>query len=152
MGSQIQRKPRILCLHGFRTSAQILKKIVFRWPVLDLVFLDAPFLAQGKSDIEGIFDPPYFEWFQANQDFSEYTNFEECLAYIEDYMIKNGPFDGFLGFSQGAVLSAALPGTQRDGVVLTQLPKIKFLIIISGGKFGGAMFGHHKLTATAFSL
>lgn len=34
------------------------------------------------------------------QDFSEYSNFEECLAYIEDYMVKNGPFDGFLGHSQ----------------------------------------------------
>lgn len=34
------------------------------------------------------------------QGFKEYRNFEECLAYIEDYMIKNGPFDGLLGFSQ----------------------------------------------------
>lgn len=34
------------------------------------------------------------------QDFTEYTNFEECLVYIEDYMLKNGPFDGLLGFSQ----------------------------------------------------
>lgn len=35
-----------------------------------------------------------------NKDFTEYTNFEECLAFIEDNMIKSGPFDGFLGFSQ----------------------------------------------------
>ncbi|XWS44997.1 hypothetical protein CRYUN_Cryun15aG0097900 [Craigia yunnanensis] len=156
MGSQIQRKPRILCLHGFRTSAEILKKLVFRWPAtvlekLDLVFLDGPYPAQGKSDVEGIFDPPYYEWFQANQDFTEYTNFEECLAYIEDYMMKNGPFDGFLGFSQGAILSAALPGMQRDGVALTKVPRIKCLIIISGAKFGGSKFGHHMLTSTAFS-
>ncbi|XVE83086.1 hypothetical protein DITRI_Ditri16bG0058900 [Diplodiscus trichospermus] len=156
MESEIQRKPRILCLHGFRTSAEILKKLVLRWPAsvldkLDLVFLDGPFPAQGKSEVEGIFDPPYYEWFQDNEDFSEYTNFEECLAYIEDYMIKNGPFDGFLGFSQGAVLSAAFPGMQRDGVALTKVPKIKFLILISGAKFGGAKFGHHKLTVTAFS-
>lgn len=156
MGSQIQSKPRILCLHGFRTSAEILKKQVHRWPAtvldkLDFVFLDGPYPAQGKSDVEGIFDPPYYEWFQANQDFSEYTNFEECVEYIEDFMIKNGPFDGFLGFSQGAVLSAALPGMQRDGVALTKVPKIKFLIIISEAKFGGSKFGNPKLTATAFS-
>ncbi|KAL4378603.1 hypothetical protein GQ457_02G009040 [Hibiscus cannabinus] len=152
----MQRKPRILCLHGFRTSAEILKKLVHRWPPdvlgrLDLVFLDAPFPALGKSDVEGIFDPPYFEWFQANQNFTEYTNVEECLAYIEDYMIKNGPFDGFLGFSQGAVLSAALPGMQRDGLALTRVPKIKFLILISGAKFGWSNFGHHNLTRNAFS-
>lgn len=105
MEEQILKKPRILCLHGFRTSGQILKKLVLRWPEtvlqkLDIVFLDGQFPAQGKSSVEGIFDPPYYEWFQANEDFTEYRNFEECLGYIEDYMLENGPFDGVLGFSQ----------------------------------------------------
>ncbi|GAV67911.1 FSH1 domain-containing protein [Cephalotus follicularis] len=156
MENQIQKKPRILCLHGFRTSAEILKKLVLRWPEtvldkLDLNFLDAPYPARGKSDVEGIFDPPYHEWFQANEDFTKYTNFEECLAYIEDYMIENGPFDGFLGFSQGAILCAALPGMQLHGVGLTKLPKIKFLILVSGAKFGGSKFGLPKLAANAFA-
>ncbi|XVF36627.1 hypothetical protein REPUB_Repub19eG0073300 [Reevesia pubescens] len=129
MGSEaeIVRKPRFLCLHGFRTSGTILKKqIETKWPQsvlekLDLVYTDAPFPAQGKSDVEGIFDPPYYEWFQFNNEFTSYTNFDECLAYIEDIMIKQGPFDGLLGFSQG--------------VALTQVSKIKFLIIIGGAKF-----------------
>jgi hypothetical protein len=43
----------------------------------------------------------------------EYRNFDECLAYIEELMIKDGPFDGLMGFSQGAILSAALPGLQE---------------------------------------
>lgn len=34
------------------------------------------------------------------QDFTEYTNLDECIAYLCDYMVKNGPFDGLLGFSQ----------------------------------------------------
>lgn len=156
MENQLQNKPRILCLHGFRTRAEILKKLVGNWPEtvlgnLDLVFLDAPFPAQGKSDVEGLFDPPYYEWFQSNQDFTEYINFEECLAYIEDYMLKHGPFHGLLGFSQGAILAAALPGMQAQGVALTKVPKIKFLIIISGAKFGGSKFGSPKLAANAFS-
>ncbi|KAF7843527.1 esterase AGAP003155 [Senna tora] len=134
------RKPRVLCLHGFRTSAEILKKQVHKWPEsllqkLDLVFLDAPFPCQGKSDVEGIFDPPYYEWFQFNKEFTEYTNFDECLKYIEDFMIKNGPFDGLLGFSQGAILSGGMPGLQEKGVALTKVPKVKFLIIIGGAKF-----------------
>ncbi|KAJ1396097.1 Serine hydrolase FSH [Sesbania bispinosa] len=143
MGSECEnrvRKPRFLCLHGFRTSAEILKKQVYKWPQsvldsLDLVFLDAPFPCQGKSDVEGIFDPPYYEWFQFNKEFTEYTNFDECLQYIEDYMIKHGPFDGLLGFSQGAILAAGLPGLQEKGVALTKVPKVKFLIIIGGAKF-----------------
>ncbi|XP_031120166.1 dihydrofolate reductase-like [Ipomoea triloba] len=132
------RKPRFLCLHGFRTSAEILKKqVVGKWnpavvEKLDLVFLDAPFPCQGKSDVEGLFDPPYYEWFQFNKDLTEYQNFDECVEYIEDYMIKHGPFDGLLGFSQGAILSGALPGLQEKGVALKKVPKIKYLIIIGG--------------------
>ncbi|KAL3527505.1 hypothetical protein ACH5RR_012161 [Cinchona calisaya] len=152
-----QKKPRILCLHGFRTSGAILKKLIMRWPEsvlqkLDLDFLDALYLAQGKSDVEGIFDPPFFEWFQSDENFTEYYNFEECLQYLEDYMIKNGPFDGLLGFSQGAILAAALPGMQREGVALTKVPKLKFVILISGSKFGEKKFGMPKLAANAFSI
>ncbi|CAI0405102.1 unnamed protein product [Linum tenue] len=107
MGSEgkMARKPRFLCLHGFRTSAAILKKqLTIKWPEsflqnLDLVFIDAPYPAEGKSEVEGIFDPPYYEWFQFNKEFTEYRNFEECLAYIEELMIKHAPIDGLLGFS-----------------------------------------------------
>lgn len=147
-----QRKPRFLCLHGFRTSGQILKKQVFdKWPTqvvekLDLVFVDAPFPCQGKSEVEGIFDPPYYEWFQFNKEFTEYQNFDKCLAYIEECMIKHGPFDGLLGFSQGAILSGALPGLQEKGVALTKVPKIKYLIII-----GGAQFKNESVAEKAYS-
>ncbi|KOM39771.1 hypothetical protein LR48_Vigan03g315300 [Vigna angularis] len=158
MEDQTQRKPRILCLHGFRTSGEILKQLVLRWPEpviqnLDLVFLDGQFPSQGRSDVEGIFDPPYYEWFQANEDFSEYRNFEECLAYIEDFMLKNGPFDEIRRnvVSQGAILAAALPGMQSQGVALGKVEKIKFLIVISGAMFGGNKFGMPKLASNAFS-
>ncbi|KAH0694153.1 hypothetical protein KY285_021250 [Solanum tuberosum] len=136
-----QRKPRFLCLHGFRTSGAILKKQIFdKWPTqvvdkLDLVFVDAPFPSQGKSEVEGIFDPPYYEWFQFNKEFTEYENFDKCLEYIEECMIKHGPFDGLLGFSQGAILSGALSGLQAKEVGLTNASKIKYLIIIGGAKF-----------------
>ncbi|KAL3845676.1 hypothetical protein ACJIZ3_003079 [Penstemon smallii] len=135
------KKLRLLCLHGFRTSGEIIKtQVTTKWPEsvlekLDLVYVDAPFPSQGKSEVEGIFDPPYYEWFQFNKEFTKYENFDECLAYIEDFMIKNGPFDGFLGFSQGAILSAALPGLQANGVALTKVPKIKVVFIIGGAKF-----------------
>ncbi|PNX90310.1 dihydrofolate reductase-like protein, partial [Trifolium pratense] len=63
-------------------------------------FPDGKFPAGGKSNIEGIFPPPYFEWFQFDKDFTEYTNLDECISYLTEYIIANGPFDGFLGFSQ----------------------------------------------------
>ncbi|CAA2991248.1 Hypothetical predicted protein [Olea europaea subsp. europaea] len=139
-GNSTNKKLRFLCLHGFRTSGEILKKqLVTKWPEsvlekLDLVFVDAPFPCKGKSEVEGIFDPPYYEWFQFNKEFTEYENFDECLAYIEECMLKHGPFDGLLGFSQGAILSAALPGLQDNGVALQKVSKLNALIIIGGAK------------------
>ncbi|CAK9313034.1 unnamed protein product [Citrullus colocynthis] len=139
--SKIQSKPKILCLHGYRTSGAILKKQIEKWPnsvlhQFDFHFIDAPFPSQGKSEVEGIYNPPYFEWFQHNKDMTGYENFESCLEFIENYMVKHGPFDGLLGFSQGGMLAAAFPGLQAKGVALTKVPKIKFVIIISGSKLG----------------
>ncbi|PKI73555.1 hypothetical protein CRG98_006136 [Punica granatum] len=132
------RKPRFLCLHGFRTSGEILRTQINKWPEsvlqrVDLVFPDGPFPAEGKSDVEGIFDPPYYEWFQFNKEFTEYTNFEECLEYIEDCIVKHGPIDGLLGFSQG--------------MALKKVPKIKFIIIIGGAKFKGPSVADHAYSS-----
>ncbi|KAI5011365.1 hypothetical protein ZWY2020_013502 [Hordeum vulgare] len=63
----VSRRPQFLFLHGFRTSDEImLKQVVGNWPsevtaCFDLVFTDAPFPSEGKSDVAGIFDPPYYE-------------------------------------------------------------------------------------------
>ncbi|XP_016200568.1 esterase AGAP003155 [Arachis ipaensis] len=152
-----QRNPRVLCFHGYRTSGKILKKsIMSRWPEivtqkLQLVFLDGKFPAHAKSAVGGVSDPPYYEWFRTNEDLSLVSNFEECVAYIEDYMVKNGPFDGLLGFSQGALVASALPGMQAQGVALAKVDKIKFLILISGAKFGGNKYEMPKLASNAFS-
>ncbi|XP_076887400.1 uncharacterized protein LOC143537542 [Bidens hawaiensis] len=150
------KKLKVLCLHGFRTSGVILQKLVERWPQpllqkLDLVYMDGPYLARGESDVDGIFEPPFYEWFQSDQEFKEYYNFEECLEKIQEFMLTHGPFHGVLGFSQGAILTASIHGTQREGVALTKVPKVKFVIIISGAKFGGSKFGIPKLASASFS-
>ncbi|KAK1396051.1 FSH1 domain-containing protein [Heracleum sosnowskyi] len=143
MGGEVaiikQRKPRFLCLHGFGTSGRILKTQLQKWPEfvldkLDLVFPDAPFPCTEKSGVEGIFNPPYYEWYKRNKEFTEYTSLHKCLEYLQECMIQQGPIDGLLGFSQGSFLAAALPGLQAKGLALTEVSKINFLIIISGGK------------------
>ncbi|CAH9105107.1 unnamed protein product [Cuscuta epithymum] len=58
----------------------------------------------------------------------------ECITYIEDCMIKYGPFDGLLGFSQGGIMAAVLALLQEKGLALTKIPKIKCVIIIGGAK------------------
>ncbi|KAM7526686.1 hypothetical protein LguiA_016588 [Lonicera macranthoides] len=62
----LRRKPKFLCLHRFRTNGEIMKTQIEKRPKsvlnnMDLVYVDAPFPCQGKSDVEAIFDPPYYE-------------------------------------------------------------------------------------------
>ncbi|KAI3472406.1 hypothetical protein Pfo_029527 [Paulownia fortunei] len=133
-------KKRILCLHGFRTSGSFLKKQISKWDPsifahFDMDFPDGIYPAGGKSDIEGIFPPPYFEWFQFNKEFTEYTNLEACIDYLCDYITSKGPFDGLLGFSQGAALSGLLLGYQAQGKILKEHPSMKLFVSISGSKF-----------------
>ncbi|OMO82925.1 Serine hydrolase FSH [Corchorus olitorius] len=82
-----KQKMKILCLHGFRTSGKFLQKQISKWDPsifihFDMDFPDGIFAAGGKSEIEGIFPPPYFEWFQFNKDFTEYTNLDQCISHL----------------------------------------------------------------------
>ncbi|XP_042417548.1 uncharacterized protein LOC122006202 isoform X2 [Zingiber officinale] len=102
-----EKKMKVLCLHGFRTSGGFLRKQISKWDPsifqhFQLDYPDGIFLAGGKSDIEGVFPPPYYEWFQYNK---------------------------------GAVLAAVLAGYQAQGQVLKDHPPIKFLVSISGSMF-----------------
>jgi hypothetical protein len=83
---------------------------------LDLVFADGPFSAEGASrGRRPRLDPPYYEWCQfVGEDFLSCRNLDGCFAYLEELMGRDGPFDGLLGFSQGAGLSAALAGLQQQ--------------------------------------
>ncbi|KAB5551632.1 hypothetical protein DKX38_008943 [Salix brachista] len=105
--SQSEKKMKILCLHGFRTSGSFLQKQISKWDPsifsqFDLDFPDGKYPAGGKSEIEGIFPPPYFEWFQ---------------------------------FDKGATLSALLLGYQAQGKVLKEHPPFKLFVSVSGSKF-----------------
>lgn len=152
MEYQLVKKPKILCLHGYGYSAASFEKQVEIWPPcvlekMDLVFIDGPFPVERSEDDT----PSSFKWFDSNKDFTEYPNFDEGIAYIEDCMVKLGPFDGVLGFSQGALVTAALPGMQARGVALTKVEDIKFVMVIAGGKLGGFKYSAPKLAENAFS-
>lgn len=45
-----------------------------------------------------------FTW----QDFTEYTNLEQSIDYLNNYITCNGPFHGLLGFSQVALFTLIL--------------------------------------------
>ena len=103
--SEIIRKPRILCLHGFRTSGEILSRQMSSFTYhcgIECHFIDGPFIATGPPD-RGIqtFYPntKYYEWG------STASALAESVLMIITYLKQHGPFDGILGFSQGAAMA-----------------------------------------------
>eukprot|EP00457_Paulinella_chromatophora_P013886 gb/GEZN01014243.1/.p1 GENE.gb/GEZN01014243.1/~~gb/GEZN01014243.1/.p1 ORF type:complete len:279 (-),score=44.91 gb/GEZN01014243.1/:126-962(-) len=117
-----KKKRRVLCLHGFRTSGEVLKwqlsfllkrlheKSGTHW---EFSYLDAPLPASGTTDamIMEIFGTgPYYEWWNAEKKGEEmvYRGSTATITYVKAYLDKHGPFDALLGFSQGAAVVSVL--------------------------------------------
>lgn len=147
------KKPRFLCLHGHGSNAAQFEKYFDVWPKfitdkIDLIFINGPF----PIDNDGTSVNEHFVWLGFNKVTMEYDKFEEGIAYIEDHMIELGPFDGVLGFSEGAFITGALPGMQEQGLCLKKVKKIEYVVIISGAKIGGKSLPLvPKLAETAYS-
>lgn len=157
--STSDHKLRILCLHGWRTNGEILSMQMAALRAntrMNCVFIDAPFPGKGEPD-KGIafFYPnrPYYEWFyKAKKDSSGassagaasstassiYENLGESMKYLEDHLALNGPYDGILGFSQGASMATRLAMLQQKRITGiasidgSSKSKFKFVILIGG--------------------
>ena len=91
----------ILALHGYHGSAQALRRQIA--PLagalpshVELAFIDAPSLARGD-----------FGWWHEG-----FTGWEATRDWVAD-LVARRPFDGVIGFSQGAALAGLLLATQE---------------------------------------
>ena len=133
---------KVLCLHGFRTSAKVLSFQVrdFRSAPMDLDMecIESAILATGPPEpsVKMFFgDGPFYEWWTFDEALGEYTGVEESMERVREHIRTNGPYDGLLGFSQGACLVAMLlrEAAQRvDAGEPTTLPGVCFAILCSG--------------------
>ncbi|KAG1665064.1 hypothetical protein FOA52_012483 [Chlamydomonas sp. UWO 241] len=162
--------PRILALHGFRTSASVfsmqitmagLKKELAS--VADVTYIDAPGPASGPAYAEVLqfFEPPFFEWWNAVQtgtgevasgqvgDGWTYQGLAASLEHLESYMAQHGPFDGLMGFSQGASVAGLIAMLQHTGKAFQHVPKLKFVVLLAGGKCRDPAFGPMYAAAAA---
>jgi len=142
-----QRKLKLLGLHGFRTSGDILQRQLSKWgpsvhELIDLDVINGPLPCEGKSDVEGYYDGPYYEWYRFNEDFTEFYHADEAITYITDYMKLHGPYDGLIGFSQGAVLCGCLAALQGKGLALQDIPPIRFVVMISPAQLRSQQLKH----------
>lgn len=113
-------KARILCLHGygqnadfFRARTGALRKALKS--SCDFTFLDGTFEARasflGDADGERGAALGWWEWEEADRRASTstaYVGVDTTILRIRELIQAEGPFDGLLGFSQGATLAALL--------------------------------------------
>ncbi|XP_047532083.1 esterase CG5412 [Vanessa atalanta] len=136
-------KLKILAFHGYRQNGTVFRAKIgsFRKAVskyAQLFFISAPhkvFCEEGGGD-----EDSRSWWFNAEDNtFSgkclggPAIGFEDTLNLIEEVVKEHGPFDGFMGFSQGACLVGLLAAMQQKGY----LPyTFKFAIFASGFRSG----------------
>ena len=124
-------KLRVLALHSFRTSGSIFcdqLEALGNWPnaigdLCEFVYVDAPHPASGEvpEDVASFFQGPYFEWWNATSfgvegkegKVLQYEGLERSLEFVEEVWRTKGPFDGIVGFSQGATFTGLLAATGK---------------------------------------
>jgi predicted esterase len=111
---------RVLGLHGYHGNADTLRRQLSAFDaVADLVCVDAPALADGD-----------FGWWHAIDGADgavRYRGWTRTRAALSAFCAAHGPFDGVLGFSQGAAVAAVLVALAVDAEA--QRP---FAILIGG--------------------
>jgi predicted esterase len=137
------QKLRILCLHGYHGSADVLRGQMAILtdgmdPLAEFVQVDAPSLANGD-----------FGWWHAVRDekstnnedpgvgpgAARYEGWSHTCKWVDSLFEREGPFDGVFGFSQGAALAALLVGLRsHDGTTTTHKP-LAFDFVIMVGAF-----------------
>ncbi|XP_064827496.1 esterase OVCA2 isoform X2 [Oncorhynchus masou masou] len=142
---------RILCIHGyrqnsgsFREKTGALRKLLKKY--VELVYMSAPHRvpqtvdAQGKENEVGPggdeaprgwwFSDTQARSFDAGQQCQASLGLEESVEAVRTAVNDLGPFDGVLGFSQGAALVAMLCCIQEQN--LEPQFQFRFAILVAG--------------------
>lgn len=151
-------RKRVLMLHGFVQSDRIfsaktgglrknLKKLGY-----DLYYPCAPhsidkkalFQSEAEKGIDAAkefstsatSDEVYGWFFRKPDSFNSFEIDQKVFSYLHDYVLEHGPFDGVIGFSQGAGLGGYLVTDINRILNLTeeQQPALEFFISFSGFK------------------
>ncbi|KAF2259790.1 hypothetical protein CC78DRAFT_571633 [Lojkania enalia] len=100
---------RILCLHGMGSNAAIFAQQTAPFRSLlasdhEMVFLEAPNTCEPSPEVLGFYPGPYLCWY----DTPTTAKVAAAHKFVLDYVERRGPFDGVIGFSQGAALAASI--------------------------------------------
>ena len=122
------RPKRLLCLHGRRTNdgvmkyqtAQLKRYLAKTEPFreVELVFANGPHAGPTPADpmVGQMFRGPYYEWWDSRQGAAGEYVYEGAAAALRGLVAvlrERGPFDGIVGFSQGAIVATVLTALRQ---------------------------------------
>ncbi|XP_074869433.1 esterase OVCA2 isoform X1 [Carettochelys insculpta] len=143
---------RLLCLHGYRQNQRsfhertgaLRKALRGR---AELVSVNAPHRVRAPAEHGGAAEPrawwfsrPEEETFEALEEAARCQGLEQALETVARACAELGPFDGLLGFSQGAALAAIVCALQQRGDA--RFP-FRFAVLIAGFKSRAAPHGRY---------
>ncbi len=129
----------LLAFHGFTMNGEVLQDALGPLaaalsPKVRLVCLNAPHACSeatvtrmyARPDMDRL-PPPYLSWWNATDDGLEYRGWEETFDVVRDALERYAPAS-ILGFSQGAILAAAVSALSQRG----ELPHVHGAVLIAG--------------------
>ncbi|KAK6335152.1 hypothetical protein TWF718_010590 [Orbilia javanica] len=142
-GQLFYAKTRALEKHLIKVCAP--SRLAFHYPTAphrlylrDVPDVD-PALLQSDEESDGM-----YTWWRKDETTGEYKGINETWKFISEYLDKNGPFIGAIGFSQGAGLAAILasilePSRPKPQSIITDgfttaHPPLKFAVAYCGFK------------------
>jgi predicted esterase len=132
-------KTRILVLHGFYDNAlnrqHQMRSLTKSMKDIEFVFINSPFPFidyEFLKSTDNSSNEQRYQWMSYKPEWPitnyNYDTIKESIEYIIDYINQNGPFNGLLGFSQGAIVCA---------IMILKIPHwpllpncIKFIILV----------------------
>ena len=132
-------KPKLLCLHGRRSNAEVTEMqcqgILELDKVAALNYLDAPFESTAFDKDIG----PGKSWFLRDEPVeAAQEHLRQSLVHIVQTIASAGPFDGVYGFSQGAAIASLLCEPAVQGALGLTAPPFRFALLVCGADYDTA--------------
>ncbi len=123
-------------LNGARMRAQMGALVEALAPHVDLVFPDGPHTCDPAA-VDRLYQawdtprlpPPHLSWWDATDDGQTYRGFEQTMDAVRALAADASEL-AVLGFSQGAMLAAAIAAQSSAGT----FPPLRFAVLIAGRK------------------
>ncbi|KAF4440058.1 hypothetical protein F53441_12380 [Fusarium austroafricanum] len=136
---------RILCLHGAGTNSEIFRiqlgsvihNLLQDDPTLSFEFYDAEVECPPAKGIEALSEGPFYEWYSwdPQQRILPAETTTDAIDNVLDMIAEEGPFDGVVGFSQGAaIIASVLAHYSKQNPLQPQTNLFKFAMFICGSK------------------